>query len=221
MPCLAAAAMARSSQSKSYWPSLGSMRLQANSPTRTMWMPACCIRARSASHRDSGHCSGYHAVPSRMGGGGGAAVCAIAGVSKSRMTPNNVVQEWNRQWSLACVVWIMAGGLYQLPWSGEPPREAQHSPTASTVNSTRLQARDSVYDLPFDSAEYFQLCTLSRRCTPLRRRLCRTPQTTAEAVHIVSSIKTRTDANEGQTADPARSPAMLLAFAIVSTTVAN
>ncbi len=44
------------------------MRLQANSPTRTMWMPAFCIRSRSASQRDSGHCSGYQAVP-RMSGG--------------------------------------------------------------------------------------------------------------------------------------------------------
>src|SRR3974390_1228344 len=51
------------------------MRLQANSPTRTMWMPACCISVKSASHRDSGHCSGYHAVPSSNAGVCGAA-CA-------------------------------------------------------------------------------------------------------------------------------------------------
>src|SRR6266478_2626448 len=51
------------------------MWLQANSPTRTTWIPACCIRARSASQRVSGHCSGYHAVPSISGGGCGAAVC--------------------------------------------------------------------------------------------------------------------------------------------------
>src|SRR5215469_7287585 len=60
--------MARSSQSRSYWPSCGSIRLQANSPTRTTWIPACCIRARSLSQRASGHCSGYQAVPRRSAG---------------------------------------------------------------------------------------------------------------------------------------------------------
>ena len=39
-----------------------------------MRTPACCMSAKSASHRDSGHCSGYHAVPSKSGGGAGAAV---------------------------------------------------------------------------------------------------------------------------------------------------
>jgi len=37
------------------------------------------------------------------------------------------------------------------------------------------------------------------------------PTTTAAAAHILSSIKTITDINDGQT-DPAVSPAMLLAF---------
>jgi hypothetical protein len=45
------------------------MRLQANSPTRTKRTPAFCMSVRSASQRDSGHCSGYHAVPSRSAGG--------------------------------------------------------------------------------------------------------------------------------------------------------
>src|SRR5215469_194208 len=40
-------------------------------------MPACCISARSASHRDSGHCSGYQAVPSNNAGVRGAVVCAL------------------------------------------------------------------------------------------------------------------------------------------------
>ena len=52
---------------------LGSMRLHANSPMRITRTPACCISARSASQRDSGHCSGYHDVPSRIAGGGGGA----------------------------------------------------------------------------------------------------------------------------------------------------
>src|SRR3954470_12054705 len=80
MPCLEAAVTARSSQSRSYWPSLGSIRLQANSPMRTIWIPACSIRVRSASQRDSGHCSGYHAVPSMIGGGGG--VCGHRGADR-------------------------------------------------------------------------------------------------------------------------------------------
>src|SRR5579872_6193383 len=61
-------------------------------------------------------------------------------------------------------------------------------------------------------------CTFSRRCTPLRRRVCRIPQTTTAAVHIVSSINIRTDTNDGQTANP---PATLAAFAIVSTVPAK
>src|SRR6185312_5222129 len=32
-------------------------------------MSAFCMSSRSASQRDSGHCSGYHAVPNRMAGG--------------------------------------------------------------------------------------------------------------------------------------------------------
>jgi len=72
----------------------------------------------------------------------------------------------------------------------------------------------------FDSAEEIEPCTFSSRCTPLRRRVCRTPTTTAAAAHILSSIKTITDINDGQT-DPAVSPAMLLAFAIVSATPAK
>ena len=46
------------------------------------------------------------------------------------------------------------------------------------------------------------------------------PTTTAAAVHIVSSIKATTDTNDGQT-DPGLAPAMLLAFAIVSTVPAK
>src|SRR5580658_5849749 len=43
------------------------MVLQANSPMRTKWMPAFSISSRSAFQRASGHCSGYHAVPSQRG----------------------------------------------------------------------------------------------------------------------------------------------------------
>jgi hypothetical protein len=51
---------------------------QANSPTRTTWRWASSMRVRSASQRDSGHCSGYQAVPRRIGvgGGGDAGLCA-------------------------------------------------------------------------------------------------------------------------------------------------
>src|SRR5580698_5896171 len=35
----------------------------AYSPTRTTRRPAFCMRSKSASHRDSGHCSGYHEAP--------------------------------------------------------------------------------------------------------------------------------------------------------------
>ena len=41
----------------------GLERDQANSATRTKRMPAFSMRARSASQRASGHCSGYQAVP--------------------------------------------------------------------------------------------------------------------------------------------------------------
>jgi len=51
-------------------------------------------------------------------------------------------------------------------------------------------------------AEEIEPCTFSSRCTPLRRRVCRMPTTTAAAAHILSSIKTITDINDGQT-DPA------------------
>src|SRR5579864_5957773 len=115
MPCFAAAAMARSSQSKSYSPSLGSMRLQANSPTRTMWMPACCMSVRSASQRDSGHCSGYHAVPSSMGGGGGAWFCAIAGASENRTAASNKEQKWNEVRDMIFLGRLLAAELSQLP----------------------------------------------------------------------------------------------------------
>src|SRR4051794_16547108 len=50
------------------------MRLHANSPSRATRTPAFCISVRSASQRDSGHCSGYHDVPSRIAGGAGGAV---------------------------------------------------------------------------------------------------------------------------------------------------
>src|SRR5690242_10988556 len=41
------------------------MVLQANSAMRTKLMLACCIICKSVSQRCSGHCSGYHAVPSQ------------------------------------------------------------------------------------------------------------------------------------------------------------
>jgi hypothetical protein len=47
MPCLAAGATARSSQSTSNSPSRGSRRLHANSPTRTTWMWAASIKLKS------------------------------------------------------------------------------------------------------------------------------------------------------------------------------
>src|SRR6266568_2409273 len=53
------------------------MRLHANSPTRTIRTPACSISVKSTSQRDSGHCSGYQAVPSRRAGGGDTAVCPL------------------------------------------------------------------------------------------------------------------------------------------------
>src|SRR5262245_17129616 len=54
------------------------MRLHANSPSRVTRTPACCISVRSASQRDSGHCSGYHEAPSRIAGGeGGVATVSL------------------------------------------------------------------------------------------------------------------------------------------------
>src|SRR5665213_949702 len=61
--------MARSSQSSSYLPSCGSIAVQANSPTRTIWRWAFSMSSTSAAQRDSGHCSGYQAAPSSNGGG--------------------------------------------------------------------------------------------------------------------------------------------------------
>jgi len=80
MPWLPAKLMARSSQSRSNLPSLGSSELQANSPTRTTCKCACAMRERSDSQRDSGHCSGYHAVPSSSGGG----ACACSRVARNK-----------------------------------------------------------------------------------------------------------------------------------------
>src|SRR2546425_4945581 len=62
------------------------MRLHANSPTRTIRTPACSISVKSASQRDSGHCSGYQAVPSRRAGGGDTAVCPL----RPKQTNNKV-----------------------------------------------------------------------------------------------------------------------------------
>src|SRR5215467_6570745 len=45
-------------------------------------MPACCINVRSVSHRDSGHCSGYQAVPRRIGGAPCSAARATANAVK-------------------------------------------------------------------------------------------------------------------------------------------
>ena len=69
------------------------MRLQANSAMRTTFTSADSIIRKSSSQRDSGHCSGYHAVPIRiafcpgiwvgMEAGNGAAVWADAEVTRS------------------------------------------------------------------------------------------------------------------------------------------
>src|ERR1035437_4597950 len=59
------------------------MRLHANSPTRTKWICAASISDRSASQRDSGHCSGYHAAPSNSDGEYGVeGTCAATGTNK-------------------------------------------------------------------------------------------------------------------------------------------
>src|ERR1035437_7632297 len=59
------------------------MRLHANSPTRTKWICAASISDRSASQRDSGHCSGYHAAPSNSDGEYGVVgTCAATGTDK-------------------------------------------------------------------------------------------------------------------------------------------
>src|ERR1035441_4057632 len=50
---------------------------------RTKWICAASISDRSASHRDSGHCSGYHAAPSNSEGEYGVeGTCAARGTDK-------------------------------------------------------------------------------------------------------------------------------------------
>src|SRR5208282_1840488 len=69
--------------------------LHANSPTRTKCTSAFCISSRSASQRDSGHCSGYHAVPRSSGGAvlEGEVCAELTFVKKSRTRPRQTVRQ--------------------------------------------------------------------------------------------------------------------------------